>query len=138
MNFKFTISIIFLSLYLNAQTQLPHVSVINGDTVIVFSFSQGLELTMRNEKLKKNKELNKALNYEIVKKDSIIDLERNNNKKQQQIIESNYIIINNKDELIGLCEKEKEDLKRELKSNKIQKWVAYSLVGITALLGIVF
>lgn len=102
----------------------PKVLNYMGDSVIVFSFSQGLEITANNEKRKECLELNENNIQIIAQKDTVIVNQENKIKNYKKIEQDLNVIIEKKDDLNDICEEEKNGLRREVRKQKAQKWVA--------------
>jgi len=120
------------------QNTYPYVTVLDKDTVIVFSFRQGIELSLRNEDLKKYIKLNELNNKEIEFKDSLLIVQNKKVQEHRDIINAKDKIIENKDILISLCDDEKDILKKEISRQKRHKWIALGGGVLIAMLGIVF
>jgi hypothetical protein len=120
------------------QNTYPYVTVLDKDTVIVFSFRQGIELSLRNEDLKKYIKLNELNNKEIEFKDSLLIVQNKKVQEHRDIINAKDKVIENKDILISLCDDEKDILKKEISRQKRHKWIALSGGVLIAMLGIVF
>ncbi len=137
MNFKTLLVFLVMGLNCIAQ-QFPYVTVIENDTVIVFSFSQGLELSLRNEELKKYKELYEIQNSEVNKKDEIILSKSNIIQDQLSIIDSKDLIIDSKTNLLSICEEEKLIIEEELSRQRRHKRIALASGFVIAVVGIIF
>jgi hypothetical protein len=120
------------------ENKYPKVLTMGSDTVIVFSFEQGKEITIRNEKLKFYGEENNLLKEEIIIKDTIISLLSDKVEIMGKKEDSYKTIIKEKDALFSICEKEKKDLKTELNKQKFHKWLAISGAAIIVVLTQVF
>jgi hypothetical protein len=120
------------------ENKYPKVLTMGSDTVIVFSFEQGKEITIRNEKLKFYGEENNLLKEEIIIKDTIISLLNDKVEIMGKKEDSYKTIIKEKDALFSICEKEKKDLKTELDRQRFHKWLAISGAAIIVVLTQVF
>jgi hypothetical protein len=123
-----------LRTYAQEDTIKKYPKVINymGDTVVVFSFEQGLELADKNEERKECLIRKDILEQRIVQKDIIIT------QKNEQIQLQDTIIINHQENadsyegLIELCDMENKKLKKHVRRQKIQKWIA--IIGGSAII----
>jgi len=116
------------------STLYPMVTLIDGDTVTIFSLEQSKELTKRNEKLKDCQRTNEITEQQLTERDTTIA-----NLKSvivnQEIVEQNYqIIIQEKNDLKDICEMEKGTLTKEVKRQKLRKW--FAIVGGTISTGL--
>ena len=120
------------------KNEYPFLSVIDNDTVVIFDMKQAKDLIGINEQKKECLEINSVLNGEIVQKDTIIYSQTKKIQNLNAIIDDNKSIIKTKDNLIQICEDEKENLKKDVRKQKVGKWL--SIVGIVTVgvLGIVF
>ena len=120
------------------KNEYPFLSVIDNDTVVIFDMKQAKDLIGINEQTKECLEINSVLNGEIVQKDTIIYSQTKKIQNLNAIIDDNKSIIKTKDNLIQICEDEKENLKKDVRKQKVGKWL--SIVGIVTVgvLGIVF
>jgi hypothetical protein len=138
MNYRCLIFFLLIGINVFGQNTYPYVSVIDKDTVIVFSFSQGIELSLRNEDLKKYIKLNEIKNKEIDLMDSLITVKKKKIQDCKNIIKAKEKIVENKEILLSICDDEKEILKKEISRQKRHKWIAISGGIILAVIGIVF
>lgn len=116
----------------------PLMMVIDKDTVIVYSLDQAKELTLRNEQRKECLEVSEICEQQLIELDTI-------RKAQQDKIENLDLIIENKDTIIDktndnltICEKEKAIKDKEIRKQKIGKWVAIASAGVIGIIGIIF
>lgn len=138
MNYRCLIVFLLMGINVFGQNTYPYVTVLDKDTVIVFSFSQGIELSLRNEDLKKHIKLNELNNKEIQLKDSLIIVQNQKVQEHRNIIRAKDRVIENKDILLSLCEDEKIIIEEEISRQKRHKWIAISGGVLIAILGIVF
>ena len=135
---NYLISFLFLFVpYITFSQQYPKTSVIDEDTVLIFSQEQANKIAQWNEERKYCKENSILLEIEINQKDTIINsLEGKLN--EFNIIEDKYKeIIKGKDDLQDICEQEKNILNKEIKRQKRHKWIAIIsgvTVGIVAII----
>jgi hypothetical protein len=102
----------------------PKTIVIENDTIICFTTAQSKQLAVWNEQRKQCQELRILDAKEISKKDGII-FEKNAIINNQDSIIFNYCsIIVEKEKIINLNEEEKKILKKEVRKQKIGKWIA--------------
>lgn len=123
------ISSVFICLSVSAQgendeSKYPRVVVLEGDTVIVYSFDQGRELTLWNEQRKECLELLEIEKLENTRKDTVIQLQ---DQKIYNLESANYKLTDiseAKDKKLSICESEKQDYKDEVKKQKTHKIIA--------------
>ena len=110
---------------LNAFSQkYPSVSVINSDTVIIFSFEQGKKLAIINEDRKRLQKLNIVNEKELAEKDSIIKMQYNQLVNYDKISRKYNAIIIEKEESKKLCDTQCALYTKEIRKLSRQKWVA--------------
>ena len=127
MNLKINLIVLFSILFQFAFSQLkneyPIVSVIENDSVVIFSLKQSKKLIEINEQKKECFELKSILDNEIIQKDTIIYAQRKKIENLNSIAEEKQSIIKTKDELIQICEDEKGNLRKEIRKQKIGKLI---------------
>jgi|688.fasta_scaffold23369_9 hypothetical protein len=142
MNLKINLIVLFSVLFQFAFSQLkneyPIVSVIENDSVVIFSLKQSKKLIEINEQKKECFELKSILNNEIIQKDTIIYAQRKKIENLNSIVDEKQSIIKTKDELIQICEDEKGNLRKEIRKQKIGKWLSISGIIIVSVLGIIY
>lgn len=142
MNLKINLIVLFSVFFQVAFSQLkneyPIVSVIENDSVVIFSLKQSKKLIEINEQKKECFELKAILNNEIIQKDTIIYAQRKKIENLNSIVDEKQSIIKTKDELIQICEEEKGNLRKEIRKQKIGKWLSISGVIIVSVLGIIY
>lgn len=142
MNLKINLIVLFSILFQFAFSQLkneyPIVSVIENDSVVIFSLKQSKKLIEINEQKKECFELKSILDNEIIQKDTIIYAQRKKIENLNSIVEEKQSIIKTKDELIQICEEEKGNLRKEIRKQKIGKWLSISGIIIVSVLGIIY
>jgi hypothetical protein len=77
-----------------------------------------------NEERKQCQELRIIDNNELIKKEQIITETNQIVFSQNQIIENNKLIIQEKDKIIDIHQRENKLLKKQLRNQKIGKWIA--------------
>ena len=142
MNLKINLIVLFSILFQFAFSQLkneyPIVSVIENDSVVIFSLKQSKKLIEINEQKKECFELKSILDNEIIQKDTIIYAQRKKIENLNSIVEEKQSIIKTKDELIQICEEEKGNLRKEIRKQKIGKWLSISGIIVVSVLGIIY
>jgi hypothetical protein len=119
------ISILFIVFAFNLIGQkYPKSLVIDNDTLVCFKVAQAKQLAIWNEARKQCQELRIIDNNELIKKDQIIIETNSIIESKNKIIESNQLIILEKDKIIDINEQEKKLLKKQLRNQKIGKWIA--------------
>jgi hypothetical protein len=119
------ISILFIVFAFNLIGQkYPKSLVIGNDTLVCFKVAQAKQLAIWNEERKQCQELRIIDNNELIKKDQIIIETNSIIESKNKIIESNQLIILEKDKIIDINEQEKKLLKKQLRNQKIGKWIA--------------
>jgi hypothetical protein len=94
------------------------------DTLLIFSIVQGKKLIAQNEERLKDKQLISLNTAQISQKDTII-ASQNRKITNLLLMNTNYVnIIKQKDDLSSICETEKSMLDKEIKRQKMQKWIA--------------
>lgn len=130
MNFKISIFFILISFSAFTQSTYPTTSIINQDTVIIFSQEQGRKIAEWNEERKLCFSENEILNSQLEQKDTIISILE---KEKESLLDVEYQyqeIIQTKDELLEICESEKDIQHKEIKRQKRHKWISI-ISGIT-------
>lgn len=122
---KHLINIIFILVIsiTNAQ-KYPKTIVIENDTIICFTTTQSKQLAIWNEQRKQCQELRVLDGKEITKKDGIISEQNSIISKQDSIIFNYRSIIVEKEKIITIHEEERKLLKKEIRTQKIGKWIA--------------
>ena len=122
---KNLISILFILVIsiTNAQ-KYPKNIVIENDTIICFTTTQSKQLAVWNEQRKQCQELRVLDAKEITKKDGIISEQNSIISKQDSIIFNYRGIIVEKEKIITINEEERKLLKKEIRTQKIGKWIA--------------
>ena len=118
--------------------EYPIVTKIEKDSVIIFTIQQGRELVKINEQRKECLEINDILNKEMIQKDTIIYSQSKKIQNYEAIMSEKDKIIIVKDEQVQICEQEKTMLKKELRKQKVGKWIAIAGGVAIGVLGIVF
>lgn len=141
MNLKSKLAVTFLIIcncILGQANEYPIISKIDKDSVIIFTIKQGRELVKINEEKKECLELNDILNQEIIQKDTIIYAQSKKIENYKGIVSEKDVIIANKEELTKICEQEKTMLKKEIRKQKVGKWIAIASGVAIGILVIVF
>ena len=122
---KHLINIIFILVIsiTNAQ-KYPKTIVIENDTIICFTTTQSKQLAIWNEQRKQCQELRVLDRKEITKKDGIISEQNSIISNQDSIIFNYRSIIVEKEKIITIHEEERKLLKKEIRTQKIGKWIA--------------
>lgn len=122
---KNLISIFFLVFFSFANAQkYPKTIVIENDTIICFTTAQSKQLAVWNEQRKQCQELRILESKEIIKKDGIIYEQNTIINNQDSIIFNYRSIIVEKEKIITINEEEKKLLKKEIRTQKVGKWIA--------------
>jgi hypothetical protein len=116
----------------------PKVVVLDTDTVTIFTLEQSRELAKRNEQLKECDTLYSICESQLSEKDTVITTQQGKIKDLETAVGKYQDVVDNKDDLIGICEKEKLDLTDEVGRQKRHKWIAIISGGVVAILGILF
>jgi len=127
--------------FVNAQegTIQKYPKVINymGDTVVVFDFEQGLELSDRNEERKECLARKDILEERIVEKDVVITQQTETIQAQDTIIQKYEDNEGHYEDLLELSEEEKKGLKKEIKRQKRGKIIAIIGAGVISVIAII-
>ena len=118
--------------------EYPKVLNYMGDTVLVFKFEQGLELSKQNEQRKECVVKRDILVQKGIEKDTIISSQKVKIDNQAKIIDNHKVIEKQKDDLNEICETEKIGLEREVKKHKRGKWIAIAGAVVVGVLGLIF
>lgn len=124
LNVLFLTFVSFIGLSQKTQLDYPIVSVINSDTVIIFSFEQGKNLAIINENKKRLEKLNDLNNQELLQKDSVIQMQNGQLINNDKIIQKYQFIVKEKENQNELSNSQNTLLKTELKKQIRQKWIA--------------
>lgn len=122
-----TILFVFALQFCYAQqikTKYPSVMVVSNDTLVCFTTEQSKQLAVWNEQRKECVELRKNDNQKIVELQNIINQQIgliSNLEKETGLLKAN---LKDKDALIEVCEDEKKSLKKEVRKQKVGKWIA--------------
>ena len=122
-----TILFVFALQFCYAQqikTKYPSVMVVSNDTLVCFTTEQSKQLAVWNEQRKECVELRKNDNQKIVELQNIINQQIgliSNLEKETGLLKAN---LKDKDSLIEVCEDEKKSLKKEVRKQKVGKWIA--------------
>jgi len=120
----FCLLLFFVLPFLSYGQKYPSVTFDGKDTLLMFTIAQGKQLIAQNEERLKDKQLILLNVAQISQQDTIIssqDTQINN----LLLINTNYVnIIKQKDDLISICETEKQILEKEVKRQKRQKGIA--------------
>lgn len=120
--------------------KFPMVTNFMGDTVIIFGFEQGLELSQRNEERKECLIRKDILEQRIVEKEVIITEQEEQIQAQDTIIAKYEENESHYEDLIEISEEEKKALKKEVKRQKRGKIIAIigaGVVSVVAIIGLV-
>ena len=116
----------------------PKTILLKKDTVVVFSIGQGKRLSLINEERKKCGEELLIVEKQLILKDTIIEGYKDKISSYSEIENTLGKIINEKNDLLGICEDEKDDLKKDIRKQKIQKWIAICSGVVLTFLGLIF
>lgn len=108
----------------HAETKYPSVSVINSDTVIIFTFLQAQKLAIINEDKKRLEKLNVINEKQLQDKDSIINFQKDELENYDKIKRKYEAIIIEKDNLKKLSDSQNIVLIKEIRKQVKQKWIA--------------
>ena len=114
--------------------EYPFTHIIGKDTAITFTFNQGKKLAVLNEERKRLEELNKIINAQSNKKDTIIQQQADQLKLFHKMRVDYEAIILEKNEIQQTCNDEKAILEDEVKKKNRHKW--YAIIGGIAGVGI--
>ena len=123
MNYLISFFVLLLTFFSYGQ-EYPKTSVIDKDTVLIFSQEQAKKIAQWNEERKYCIENEELLELLIQEKDTII---KHLSKQVEDftIVEHRYNdIIKEKDDLQEICEQENKIIHKEVKRQKRHKWIA--------------
>jgi vacuolar-type H+-ATPase subunit I/STV1 len=109
----------------------PSVMYLNNDTLVCFTTSQSKQMALWNEERKECIELSKIDNQKINELEKIINSQGIIIYNLEEEITKHKENISDKDALIKLCEDEKKTFKKEIRKQKLSKWI--SIIGGVAL-----
>lgn len=122
-----TIAFVFVIQFCHAQqikTKHPSVIVLDNDTLVCFTTEQSKQIAVWNEQRKECSELRKNDNQKIN------ELENINNKQiglisnlenETGLLRGN---LKDKDSILKISEEENKSLKKEVRKQKVGKWIA--------------
>jgi hypothetical protein len=122
-----TILFVFALQFCYAQqikTKYPSVIVLSNDTLVCFTTEQSKQIAVWNEQKKECLELRKNDNQKITELQNIINEQIGiigNLETETGLLKAN---VKDKDALIQVCEDEKKSLKKEVRKQKVGKWIA--------------
>lgn len=131
---KTLLIIIFAVQFCSAQQvkqKYPSVIVISKDTLVCFTTEQAKQMGVWNEQRKECVELRKNDNQKISELEKITTTQTGIISNLENEIVQHNKNVEDKNKLIGVCEDEKNTLKREIRKQKIGKWIA--IIGGVAL-----
>ena len=120
------------------KIEYPIVSMIDGDSVVIFKTEQARKLVLINEQKKECFENLDVLKKEIIQKDVIIDSKTKEVNNLNQIVVEKDGVIANTNQLNESCKLEKKQLEKDVKKQKIGKWLSIGGIVIVGILGIIF
>lgn len=120
----FYIFIGFNALSQQSQSKYPSVSVINADTVLIFTIEQSKKLAIINEDRKRLKQLNEINEKQLSQKDSIIQMQYNQLVNFDKIKRKYDVIVVEKESMKKLCDSQSILFEKEIKKQNRQKWIA--------------
>lgn len=123
---------------LSQKIEYPIVSMIDGDSVVIFKTEQARKLVLINEQKKECFENLDVLKKEIIQKDVIIDSKTKEVNNLNQIVVEKDGVIANTNQLNESCKSEKKQLEKDVKKQKIGKWLSIGGIVIVGILGIIF
>jgi len=129
----------FLVCSANAQKiEYPIVSVLDGDSVIIFTTEQGRKLVKINELKNECLENESVLKQENGKQKTIITSQKTQLDNLNTVVADKDTIIENTNNLKKICEDENAQLKKDVRKQKIAKWLSVGGIVVVGILGIVF
>jgi septal ring factor EnvC (AmiA/AmiB activator) len=117
--------------YSQVDGKYPSVIVLSNDTLVCFTTAQSKQMALWNEDRKECLELSKIDNQKINELEKIINSSSIIISNLEEEINKHNSTIKDKDELIKICEDEKKSFKKEIRKQKLSKWVA--IIGGVAL-----
>lgn len=122
-----TILFVFALQFCSAQQlkkTYPSVIVLSSDTLVCFTTEQSKQIAVWNEQRKECLELRKNDNQKINELENIVNKQLgliSNLESEANLLKAN---LKDKDALIQVCEDEKKSLKKEVRKQKVGKWIA--------------
>ncbi len=120
----FVVVILCNSLNAQVKNEYPSVIILDEDSVVCFTINQSKQMAIWNEERKE------CLELQSEDKKTISELQKINNTQTGIIsnLENEVAMhkktIEDKDLLLGICEDEKTNLKKDVKKHRRGKWIA--------------
>jgi organic radical activating enzyme len=124
---KILIFVSFSNLTYSQVSKYPSVMYVNNDTLVCFTTSQSKQMALWNEDRKECIELSKIDNQKINELEKIINSQGVIISNLEEEIIKHKDNISDKDLLMKVCEDEKKSLKKEVRKQKLAKWI--SIIG---------
>jgi hypothetical protein len=117
------------------ESKYPVVSVVNTDSVIIFSIEQGKKIAIINEDRKRLQKLSAINENEISQRDSIIRMQYNQIENFDKIKRKYDVIVLEKDDMKKLNDSQSFLLNKEIKKQTRHKWIAIisGVVGVATI-----
>jgi len=128
----------FSKLLIAQKVEFPIVSIIEGDSVIIFTTEQGRKLVNINEQKNECFENLDISKKELKQEKVITESQKVQIKNLEQVVLDKDTIIESNKSLNAICENEKKLLEKEVRKQKIAKWLSIGGIVVVGVLGIVF
>jgi len=128
----------FSKLLIAQKVEFPIVSIIEGDSVIIFTTEQGRKLVNINEQKNECFENLDISKKELKQEKVITESQKVQIKNLEQVVLDKDTIIESNKSLNAICEDEKKLLEKEVRKQKIAKWLSIGGIVVVGVLGIVF
>ena len=141
MNLRISLLLFILSfskLLFSQKVEFPIVSIIDGDSVIIFTTEQGRKLVNINEQKNECFENLDISKKELKQEKVITESQKVQIKNLEQVVSDKDVIIESNKSLNAICEDEKKLLEKEVRKQKIAKWLSIGGIVVVGVLGIVF
>lgn len=141
MNLRISLLLLILSfskLLFSQKVEFPIVSIIDGDSVIIFTTEQGRKLVNINEQKNECFENLDISKKELKQEKVITESQKVQIKNLEQVVSDKDVIIESNKSLNAICEDEKKLLEKEVRKQKIAKWLSIGGIVVVGVLGIVF
>ena len=141
MNLRISLLLFILSfskLLFSQNVEFPIVCIIDGDSVIIFTTEQGRKLVNINEQKNECFENLDISKKELKQEKVITESQKVQIKNLEQVVSDKDVIIESNKSLNAICEDEKKLLEKEVRKQKIAKWLSIGGIVVVGVLGIVF
>jgi hypothetical protein len=130
------IALIGMGLLSFSQTLKPQILINQGDTLLGFNYEQSKTLAKAITKAQASDSIANGYEIALSNCDSLNSLKTSQIKNLDLLLKNANEQTSLKQEEINLRINQADQLKKELKGQKVQKWIAYSLCIVFGILAI--